>query len=149
MSDSSNGTTTTESRIKELEERRSQLRDATAKARKEQYAKDLEHILALEEEFGPDRLHVLHMNSFVAGLPTVVVIKPPTPSYMNRFRDQVRRAASGQKTVDMGKARDQLADVCIAFPDAETYARMKEAWTGIHDNAGVEAVKLGEAEGKT
>jgi hypothetical protein len=141
-----NGVSSAGSRIQEIEERRAKRKESIAKAREEQYAVDLEAVDKLEEELGADRLGVLHTPSFVAGLPTLVVVKTPSSSFFNRFRSMVRKA--GQKTVEIGTAKDLLADVCVAYPPDEVYKRMKEEWPSIHDSVGIEAVRLGEAEGK-
>ena len=132
--------------IDEIEERRAARKKAIAKARDEQYAKDLEQVDKLEEELGDDRVGMLKMPSFVAGLPTLVVVKTPSSAIFNRFRQMVRKA--GQKTVEIGAAKDLMAASCVAYPDTETYGRMKEEWPSIHDNVGIEAIRLGESEGK-
>lgn len=141
-----NGHSTAETRIAEIETRRSERKTATAKARAEQYAKDLEQIDLLEVEHGDDRVTVLTMPSFVEGLPTVVVVKTPEPAVFKRYRQMVRKA--GQKYEAIGSARDMMAAECIAYPEKETYERMKESWPSIHDNVGTEAARLGESEGK-
>lgn len=135
-----------QSKIEALEAKRAARRDGVAKARQEQYAKDLEQIDALEEQHGPDRVTVLEMPSFMPGLPTVVVVKTPEPNVFTRFRQMVRKASKDVEA--MGNAKDLLAASCIAYPDADTYARMKTAWPSIHDNAGLAAIQLGESEGK-
>jgi hypothetical protein len=137
----------TQKKIAEIEARRAERQSTTAKAREEQYAKDLVHVDELEIEHGDDRVAVLKTSSFVAGLPTVVVVKTPAPSEFKRYRQMVRKAGL-QKLEAVGAARDMLAAECVAYPDKETYERMKEAWPSIHDNVGGEAVRLGEAEGK-
>lgn len=132
--------------IEEIEERRAKRKEAIAKAREEQYEKDLEQVDKLEAECGDDRVGVLKMPSFIAGLPTLVVVKTPTASVFNRFRQMVRKA--GQKTVEIGAAKDLMAASCVGYPDQETYDRMREEWPSIHDNVGLEAIRLGESEGK-
>lgn len=132
--------------IAEIEARRAARQSTIAKAREEQYAKDLERVDELEVEYGDDRITVLKTPSFVAGLPTVVAVKTPAPSVFKRYRQMVRKA--GQKYEAIGEARDMMAAECVAYPDKETYERMKESWPSIHDNVGTEAARLGEAEGK-
>lgn len=135
------------STVEEIEQRRADRREGIAKARAAQYAKDIVEIDRLEQEHGDDRVVVLEMKSFVAGLPTVVVVSSPGEPQMNRFRTQVRKAKGNQEAI--GAAQDMLAATCVAYPaDEETYSRMKKEWTAIHDNVGVEAVRLGEAKGK-
>jgi len=133
-------------KIAEIEARRAARKAATAKERQEQYAKDVAAVDGIEQTEGDDRVRVLTVPSFVMSLPTVVVVKTPTPGQFNRFRQMVRKA--GNNTEAIGAAKDLLAASCIAYPDEETYGRMKEAWPSIHDNAGVEAISLGEAGGK-
>lgn len=130
----------------DIEAKRAARKEAIAKARAEQYAKDVVQVDAFEMEYGDDRVSVLKTTSFVEGLPTVVVVKTPSPSVFKRYRQMVRRA--GQKYEAIGDARDMMATECVAYPDKETYERMRESWPSIHDNVGAEAAKLGEAEGK-
>lgn len=138
---------TTAGRIAEIEARRSARRDATAKARAEQYEKDLEALDALEAEHGEDRISALKMPSFVHGLPTIVVVRTPSPSVFGRFRSMVRKAKGDAEA--LGTAKDLLASSCLLYPaDAETYAKMKDSWPSTHDVVGVEVIRLGEAGGK-
>jgi hypothetical protein len=148
MADANNGVQAHDARarIVELEARRATRKETTAKAREEQYVKDLERVDEIETEHGDDRVAVLKVPSFVAGLPTLVVVSTPQPLVFKRFRQMVRKAASN--TEAMGAAKDLLASSCIAYPDEVTYARMKDSWPSIHDNVGVEAIRLGETEGK-
>jgi hypothetical protein len=132
--------------IEEIEAKRAARKEAIAKARDEQYEKDLVEVDRLEIEHGDDRVGVLKVPSFVSGLPTLVVVKTPDASKFNRFRTRVRKAA--QNTEAIGAAKDELASSCLAYPDEATYTRMKDAWPSIHDNVGLEAIRLGEAEGK-
>lgn len=132
--------------IEEIEERRRVRKEARVLAREEQYAKDLEQVDKLEEELGDDRVAVLETASYVAGLPVVVVVKTPSAAIFNRFRQMVRKANKSMEA--MGAAQELLADSCIAYPEADTYKRMKEEWPSIHDSVGVEAIRLGEAKGK-
>jgi hypothetical protein len=132
--------------IEEIEARRAKRREATEKARDEQYEKDLVEVDKLEEQFGPDRVSVLKMNSFVAGLPTLVVVRTPESAVFNRFRQMVRRSAA--KPMEVGNAKDLLATSCVVYPEAAAYERIREEWPSVHDNVGNEAVRLGEAEGK-
>jgi hypothetical protein len=138
--------------IEEIEVRRAARKEGIAKARREQYEKDIVEVDKLEVEFGDDRVSVLETSSFVQGLPTVVVVKTPAEDYFKRYRHKARKARKQNGTVDtlaMGDAADELAECCIVYPaDKETYARMKTEWPSIHDNAIAEAVRLGEAKGK-
>jgi hypothetical protein len=139
--------TDTESKIAEIEARRAGRRDATAKARTEQYAKDVEQIEKLETEHGEDRIKILEMASFMPGLPTVVVVRTPSEDEAKRFRQMIRRSG-GKASEQIGAAQDLLAATCIAFPDADTYARMKAAWPAVQDDAGLAAIHLMQSKGK-
>lgn len=144
-----NGTavaTDTAAKIIEIEERRAKRKEAIAKNREAQYLRDLEQVDRLETELGDDRVKVLHTPSFVAGLPTLVVVKTPSAPHFNRFRQMVRNAK--EKSQKIGEAKDMLASTCVAYPEDEVYKRMCEEWPSIHDNVGIEAIALGEAEGK-
>ena len=134
------------SKIDEIEARRAERKAETAKARNAQYVIDVAKIDELEVQHGDDRIAVLKMPSFVAGLPTVVVVRTPEPSKFERFRQMVRKANGAAEA--QGAAKDLLAASCIVYPDDDTYKRMREAWPSIHDNAGMEAIRLGEAVGK-
>lgn len=132
--------------IAELEEKRAGRKAATEKARKAQYALDLAKVDELEETHGSDRVRVLNTPSFVSGLPTLVVVKTPSELHFKRFRQICRKHAEEPEKI--GEAKDQLASVCLGYPDGETYARMKQAWPSIHDSVGNAAIKMGEAAGK-
>lgn len=135
-----------QAKIAELEAKRAEALKAVAELRAEQYAKDLEAIIPIEVEHGADRVVMLRMPSFVAGLPTLVLVKTPSPAHFNRYRQMVRK--SGKDLERVGAAADMLADVCVAYPDADTYAKMREAWPSLHDDVAVHATRLGESEGK-
>jgi len=137
--------------IEEIEARRAARKEGIAKARAEQYEKDLEQVDKLEMEHGDDRVAVLETSSFVAGLPTVVVVKTPGEEYFKRYRSKVRRARKQSGAVDtegVGAAADELAECTVIYPEKETYARMKKEWPSIHDNVIREAIRLGEAKEK-
>jgi len=129
-----------------IEARRTERKAAIAKARAEQWAKDLVRVDALEQELGDDRVHVLKMPSFVAGLPTVVVVKTPSKPHFERFRQMVRKSKGD--SIAIGTAQEMLGETCVAYPEKEVYERMRAEWPAIHDNVGLEAIRLGEAEGK-
>lgn len=146
-----NGESEANGQIAAIEARREERKAAIEHARAEQYVKDLEAVDRLEEEHGPDRLRVLKLPSFVAGLPTVVVVRTPTSAEMKRHRQMTRKNMTvGQhhNFEGIGAALDQLGASCVIYPDEVTFARMKEQWPGLHDDVGVAANRLGEAVGK-
>lgn len=133
----------TADRIEALEERRKKRRGATAEARAEQYAKDLEAIDGIE--VGGETVALLDVAFFTPGLPTVVGVKPPSEQFFTRFRQQVRKA--GNNLEARGAAMDQLATVCVVYPEIDTYKLMLKTYPGMHDTVAMKAVALGE--GKT
>lgn len=137
-----NGASGAAGRIAEIELRRQERKAATAAARAEQYEKDLEKIDELESEHGDDRVGVLTMPSFRPGLPTVVVVSTPAPLVYKRFRQQITHA--GDNGVKRAEAMELIASSCVAYPERETYAKMREAWPAIHDGVALEAMRLGQ-----
>lgn len=131
--------------VEEIEAARATRREAAKAARDEQRLKDLEALDALELEHGDGRVKDLDLPAFVAGLPTLVVVRTPQATEYKRFRDQQRRA--GGKGEESGKSMDLLATTCVAYPDPETYKRVCDAFPGTHDAAGLAAIKLAEAKG--
>lgn len=127
--------------MSDVQKRRAERKAAAEVARAEQYEKDLEKLNELEEQLGDGRVVELRLPAHVPGLPTIVVVKTPSALAFKRFRDQARAKASRP-----GEALDLLADTCVAFPDAETYKRVCEAFPGTHDCVGQAAVKLAEAQ---
>lgn len=138
--------------IEDIEKRRADRRAARENAQKAQYAKDLARVDELEIEHGDDRVRILKMPSFVAELPTLVVVVTPESVVRKRYRQMVLKA--GQNYPAIGAARDMLAASCVVYPDVKEedgktlYERMKESWPGIHDDVATTACELADAEGK-
>jgi len=128
--------------IAELEARRTERKAAATRAREEQYAQDLEALDALETELGDGAVSPIDLAAHSAGLPTMVVVRTPSALHFKRFRDMVRRAKDG----NTGAATDLLADVSVAYPDPDTYARVREAFPGVHDSVGVVAIRLAQGQ---
>jgi len=129
--------------IEEIQARRAARKAAHEAARVAQAERDLEALDALEVEHGDGRVAQLDLPSYVDGLPTTVLVRIPSGIEYKRFRDQVRRAKS---QVDVGAAQDLLASVCVVYPDAATYERVREAFPGTHDSAAIAAIKLADAQ---
>jgi hypothetical protein len=129
-----------------IEARRAERKAGIAKARAEQYGRDVVQVDRLEQELGDDRVAVLKTPSFVAGLPTVIVVKTPTKPQFARFRSQVQKSKSNSEAI--GAAQQMLGDSCVIYPEREIYDRMLGEWPALQDNVGLEAIRLGEAEGK-
>lgn len=112
----------------ELAARRAARKAATANARAVQELEDLRALDALEEKHGESQLKTLHAPTFVAGLPTFVVVKSPAgTSQWKRFVDKVQEAKGhdGMKQA----AGDVLARACIVYPsEAGVLKAMVEAF---------------------
>lgn len=101
-----------------VEERRAARKAKTADARAEQHLIDLKALDALEEKHGESQLKMLRAPTFVAGLPTFVVVKSPAgTTQWKRFVDKVQEAKdhAGMKKA----AGDILARACIVYPSDE------------------------------
>lgn len=136
--------------IEAIQAKRAARKAEAAKAREEQYEKDLVALDALEMELGDDRVRALEMPAHIAGLPVMVVVSCPSKDYYKKFQDMVRRAKG-----DLSKtapASEQLADVCIAYPAKDVYAQLRAEFPGIHDQVANAAADLArakdDAEGK-
>jgi hypothetical protein len=115
--------------VTEIESRRAQRKAAAEEARKEQYAKDLEAIDALEVESG-DEITTLKVASYKAGLPTLVGIKAPSETYYKRYAQMIRRA--GQNLEKAAEAQEMLAESCWVYPaDKQARKAMREAFPAV------------------
>lgn len=117
-----------------IEARRAARRAAAADAKAAQYATDLAELDALEEKHGVEQVKALHVPAFVAGLPTLVVVKSPAgTSEYKRFADCVRNAKGNQQMITA--AGEVLARACLVYPDAATQKLMVEAFPNLLNDA--------------
>jgi hypothetical protein len=129
--------------LAEIEARRAARKEAAAQAKAEQYAKDLEALDALEEEYGAGKVTSLEVAFYSPGLPTMAIVRAPKGIEYKRLRDRAR-----SKNSDPGLGADELADVCVVYPEPDVYKQMRETFPGIHDSAFVAANKLAEGKAK-
>jgi hypothetical protein len=116
-----------------IEERRAARRAESAKAKAAQYAIDLKALDALEEKHGEGQVAALHVQVFVPGLPTMVIVKAPEGSAYKRFCDQV---VSAKGNVQMKQAAAHvLARACIVYPDPALQASMLAAFPNMLNDA--------------
>jgi hypothetical protein len=144
VSGDANGTTTLPTaaeRIAAVEKRRNARRLQSEDVRLEQVATDLEAFESLETEHGEGKVKRLDLPYFTSGLPTFVVVRAPDEQYVKRMRTMIRATPKNP-----GPAQDMLADVCVAYPDAPTYKRVRAEYGAIHDSVGNAAVKLSQAQ---
>lgn len=98
-----------------IEERREARRKATGKERDAQYLLDMKALDALEEEHGEQNVKPLHVQAYMTGLPTFIVVKSPGgTSFHTRFVAEVRKA-NGNKQME-GMAQDRLGRSSIVYP---------------------------------
>jgi hypothetical protein len=131
--------------IQEIEKARAERKAALAAQREEQYAKDLDALDALEVKHGDDNVRRVDLNAWAPGLPTFVVVRMPTGIEFKRFQDMAKPRPDG-KPGDPIKASHLLADVCVVYPEAEDYSRVREACPGAHIVAGTTAADMSAAK---
>lgn len=114
---------------------------ASHESERDQYAIDIGAYVDAVEEHGFGKVARLETPRHVPGLPTLVVVLAPVAMFMKRFRSMVK-----SKPKQMSEHLAQLADTVIVYPDAETYAKMREQWTAFHDSVGLKAIEMSQAK---
>lgn len=135
------------SKVEELEQKLADRRAARAKAEEAQYEKDLEARIELEDEHGS--IASVSVARFVAGHPTMALLRTPTSAEYKRYKAQMFRAAAEKKAaVGQQAAQELLAGACWVYPKTEDErAAMLEAFPGLLTPISMAAAAL--AEGKT
>jgi hypothetical protein len=128
--------------IEKIQRRRAERRAAQRKPYDDQRLKDMTALDELEEKHGHDRVASLDVPSFVAGMPTMVVLRTATKPEGKRFSDMARRATKN----NAGAAVDTLAAAVVVYPDRETYTRMCEEWPNLHESVGQRAIQMIQAK---
>lgn len=150
MADDTPEAPATRTPLEVAEDRRAARKAEALKARNAQRVIDLDAIDALEVEHGDSNVGVINL-PYSAGLPTCAAVRAPKPAELKRFRTRVTPKHEKDRP-DSGAAAEELAAVCVIFPDAETYARLCTARPGLAVQLGSKAVDLAtgkvEAEGK-
>lgn len=132
-------------RIQAAMDRRTEKKDAEAKAREAQFAADLEAIEALESKLGLRIHYSAQVRTFVAGMPVVVGVRAPEPSEYKRMFSMVNRTGgNGDAKVS---ALLTLAQACWVYPeDKVTRDAMTEANAALLASVGNFANTLAEVE---
>lgn len=136
--------TTAAGALAALKAQRAERAKAADDAADAQRVVDMTAVLELEDTFGASSLKVIHLPA-TAGLPTLIVVRRAEPAYLKRYRSQQSLTKKGN--VDLGSinvAAENVADHSVIYPDAETYARVRETFGGVHAQAGLAAIKLAE-----
>lgn len=144
MSDSP---TKPKSKIEELEQKLEERRAARERAETEQYERDLEARIELEDEHGT--IAAVTVARFVKGQPTRAYLRTPTSAEYKRYKDLIFRAANDRKgaAIATKNAQEQLARACWVYPTTEeAQDAMLEAFPGLLTPLGMAAAAL--AEGK-
>lgn len=132
------------SKASEIQARRDARAKEVAEARETQLGADLEAIEALEIAEGYTNISAIEI-PFTPGFPVKLAVRTPEPKHLKRYRDTVKPKADGRPG-DPVLAAQQLAAVCLAYPDKETYQALLEKRAGIDVALGVAAVKLATAQ---
>lgn len=135
---------TTAQQVADLEAVRAERAKAAEDRANAQRVVDMTAVLDLEERHGASGVKVIRL-PVAAGLPTLIVARRAQPAEHKRYRAQ--QALDKKGRVDMGAintAAEMVADLVVVYPDAETYARVRETFPGVHAQAGLAAIKLAE-----
>lgn len=134
--------------IQKLELRRQALRDANDQAHEQQYAKDLERLVELEEEHGFERVLKIDVDGWQAGegAATCIIVRLPKSSehVFKRFQQSIMGNASEAKKAE---AAELLGASCLVYPsakvdgEAELYKSTIEIAPGILGHAAQQVVK--------
>lgn len=142
------------SALKQVEARREARKAAQRKAADDQLALDLEAIDAIETQLGDGNVAVVRL-PYAPGLPAAAAVRCPKPAELKRFRDRVspqKDSRNREVQPDTAKAAEELAAVCLVYPEREAYEQLCAARPGLAAQLGGAAVKLAvgaeEAEGK-
>lgn len=132
-------------KIEELEEKLAASRTARALAETEQYAKDLEARIALEDQYG--NIAAVQVARFTPGQPTRAYLKTPTGPQYKKYKDLIYRAAGRKDSGAQQDAAEGLARACWVYPAKEQQEAMLEAFPGLLTPLANAAAAL--AEGKS
>lgn len=105
--------------LEELKAARAERKEAARRAQVVQEVADLTALEELEAEHGVHALVQTPVEKQVPGLPMLVVSRVPRPPEIKRFRATVK-AEDGE----MHKARAELSDICLLYPEREVYDKL-------------------------
>lgn len=136
--------------VEEIQKRRAARAEALEEQRKEQYAKDLEALDALESDYGHGAIAAVAVSRFSPGQPTRAFLRKPKAAEYKRYVDQVNRSLIGGDKRDPKKfreAQDTIAKSVWVYPLEES-ARdsMLEEFPGLLSQIAGAALKLAEGE---
>jgi hypothetical protein len=126
--------------LEAIEARRAERKAALDVQRKAQRVIDLAALDALEVEHGDSNVATVDV-PYSPGLPTLAAVRCPKPPEVKRYRSRVKPDSKGRPG-DPVAAAEELAAVCVVYPDPDAYAALCEARPGIHVQLGVAAIQL-------
>jgi hypothetical protein len=128
--------------MSKLEEAKARL-DAQAaeaqEARDDQEATDLEALYEAKIEHGLEAVVAVAV-PHTPGLPLMAIVRRPKPIEHKRFTDLVSKKDAASP--EYMKAAEQLAAICLVYPEKEVYAKMCDAFPGLKVPLGVAAANL-------
>ncbi len=130
--------------VAEKEELLAKKREEKAKAEAEQYEKDLDARIELEDEH--DAIVEVKVSRHVKGQPTRAYLRMPKPVEYKRFKDRIQRASGKKNESDEASASgEQLARACWVYPKSEEEREaMLEAYPGILVTIAIAAAALAQ-----
>lgn len=129
----------------DVQARRDARRAEYEAARDAQLAIDLEAIDALEQSEGYANIAAVDVKNWEPGFPAKLAVRAPDEKQYKRFRETAADKKDGRKG-DAVQATQQLAAVCVAYPDKDTYQALLKVRPGIDLALGNLAAKLAGAE---
>jgi hypothetical protein len=155
MSDDTEQGAAEPSALDKVQARRKARKDAARKVEEDALAVDLDNISEIEDRLGDANVATVRVAYVSADVPVAASVRCPKPAEHKRYRDRCKPSKDSRNRdvePDYFKAAEELAAVCLVYPDAELYARMCSARPGLATSLGVAAAKLAsaadEAEGK-
>lgn len=136
--------------IDEIKSRIEAKRKAADEARADAAVADWEAYEAACERYGYDACKRLMLPRLVAGLPTFLVVRAADADVLRFYRRDVQKAKRGRDHIPdlavVDRALGTLGAASIAYPDADTVARIKEVFPSVEKDAGLVAKEMSEAE---
>jgi hypothetical protein len=132
-------------RLKAIEAKRAAARAAEREKADEQKATDLEAIFDLEALHGADNISTITV-PYTEGLPVVCAVRTPVKVELKRFRDQMKTKLDRRNVAqvpDHVLPNEQLAAVCLVYPDGPTFEKLCDARPGLAVQLGQLAYALG------
>ena len=114
------------STLEEIQAKREAARKQIADKYAERKAQDLAAISELEVQHGATNIAVVEVPFSAEDLPVCVAVRTPKPAEVSRYRDRVKA-----EDADTARAAIELAESCLVYPDAETFARQVKARPGM------------------